>query len=344
MTDRTYEEELDVLSATYAAAGAQAGYLRERHRVMAMLGSSSVAFVGTGGSLAVAQLGAHLHEVATGRLARAMTPLDYLGSPLEAIPVVIVSDSMSHPDILTALIRAQASGPVVVLTNRQSDDIVAICSTSREGRGASSVIVACPRPGRDGYVATNSVLSLSLGLIALYTHERPPAFEPWMDRWVRPEGGRERDIYLDRDEIVCVHSPDLRNAATDLEARLAESGLGTVQLTDLRNVAHGRHVGLAERAGRLGLVLMASAPWLPLASMTDSLLPGTIERRTWGTRAPWPYGCIEMLLASIGFLGVRARRMGVDPGNPHVRTFGNELFTMGLQGLVPETKPAWIRR
>ena len=49
-------------------------------------------------------------------------------------------------------------------------------------------------------------------------------------------------------------------AATDLETRLVETGLATVQKTDFRNFAHGRHLGLSRMAGRVSVIAMSDAP------------------------------------------------------------------------------------
>ncbi len=331
--DRTYEEEIDALSTTYSAAADHRAYAGVCRRARKILSGSPVCFVGAGGSFSVAHLGVTLHEASTGQPARAMTPIEYLASPLVGLPVVIISDSMSHSDIRLALHGARTAGPVIVLTNRPADSDVLTADASRDTR---QVVVSCPRPGRDGYLATNSVLSLSLGLVALYDDGPAPVFDPWVDRWLRPDAARERYVFTDREELVCLHSPDLRSAATDVEVRISESGLGSVQLADFRSLAHGRHVGVSRRARSVALILLVSSPWQSLADATEATLPPSIERRRWVTEMRWPYSCIELLVAGIGFLGYRARRAGIDPGNPEVQPFGETLFRMSLDGLLPE--------
>lgn len=332
--DRSYQDELKTLYETYLVASQWRTYLPSEVRNAVARGPGL--FVGAGGSLVVAQLGAQLHEALTGYLARALSPIEYLTSSVRVGgPIVIVSDSMSHPDIIYALRRALDEYPsqVLLLTNRTADHLAGLLGDRR------IPIVSCPRPGRDGYVATNSVLSLSLGLIGLYTLESMPPmniFASWLGRWIEINARNEDSIYLDTDQVLCVYTPDLRPAAMDLETRLAESGLGVVQLADIRNIGHGRHVGMARRSVQQGIVILASKEWSSLVQATANLLPETFAVKLWLSDALWPYSCLEMLIASFGFLGIRARRRRCDPGNPPVEEFGRQLFTLNLGDFLAE--------
>lgn len=336
LNERPYQEELDVLAEAYAAAADWETYLPEADELRSRLTSGHTAFVGAGGSLAVAQLGVQLHETVTGMPARALTPVEFLASCLHPDSVVVVSDSMSHPDVVAAVERASAARTAVLLTTRTSRELAWTPPPS-------STMVTCPRPGRDGYVATCSVLALSLGLVGLYAPGEAPDAERWVRRWIRPEPPARRPHYLHHDEIVCACSPDLRNAALDLEIRLAESGLGLVQTIDLRGLGHGRHVGLIRRLERQGVVVMASRPWLELAKATIDLLPSRVECRLWLSEEAWPFSCLELLFASFGFLGYRAEQLGCDPANPDVQAFGEALFRLRLDGLIPGLGPQPMR-
>lgn len=330
--ERSYARELDALSETYTLASDWSSFIPDH--VGVELARGSPIYVGSGASLAVAQLGVQLHEALIGVPARALTPVEFCVSGLASRlnPVVLISDSMSNPDILTVFRRAsKQSNPVILLTNKSRRQLPTAMSNGR------ALVVTCPRPGNDGYVATNSVLSLSLGLIGIYLKEHvlPQDITPWLRRWVAPQRAYEETIYLDHMELMCVYTPDLRHAAMDLENRLAESGLGIVQLADIRNFAHGRHVGMLSRAKTQGILFLGTPGWSRLISATVCLLPIWIEHRVWVTSTDWPGSNLEMLIASFGFLGIRARRRRCDPGNPRVATFGRELFSMSFEELLP---------
>jgi hypothetical protein len=333
--DRSYQDELQTLYETYRVASQWRSYLPiDSHNKVAR---GPGLFIGAGGSLVVAQLGAQLHEALTGCLARALSPIEYLTSSIQVSgPIVIISDSVSHPDIIYALHRALKEYPsqVLLLTNRSADQIAGLLGDQ------PILVISCPRPGRDGYLATNSVLSLSLGLIGLYTLENLPpmhVLSTWLRRWIEIDAEHEDSIYLDTDQLLCVYTPDLRPAAMDLETRLAESGLGIVQLVDIRNIGHGRHVGMVRRSAQQGILMLASESWYDLTQATANLLPKAFEVKLWLSDALWPYSCLEMLIASFGFLGIRARHHQCDPGNPLVEDFGKQLFTLNLEDFLTES-------
>src|SRR5207249_1115932 len=50
-----------------------------------------------------------------------------------------------------------------------------------------------------------------------------------------------------KDTLVILFSPAIQAAALDIESKFSEAALGTTQLADFRNFAHGRHNWLAKR-------------------------------------------------------------------------------------------------
>src|SRR5260370_29648479 len=44
-----------------------------------------------------------------------------------------------------------------------------------------------------------------------------------------------------RQHFIVLHSPSLDAAAWDLESKFSEAALGSIQVADYRNFAHGRH-------------------------------------------------------------------------------------------------------
>ena len=115
-----YEEELSHLAQTIeAAAAADITGLKS-----AIVGASeaSIIAIGSGGSYTVASLLCSLHEAYTGRVSRAITPLELICNPTLAVtsPIFVISAEGKNPDILEALQRARAysSRTVHVITNR----------------------------------------------------------------------------------------------------------------------------------------------------------------------------------------------------------------------------------
>jgi hypothetical protein len=281
-------------------------------------------FVASGGSLAAAQLGADLHQRHRHALATVMTPMELLASGVDVPLVVVLSDSVSHPDVRAAL--AAATGTVVLLCNREAAEVASVAAGAR--------VVTCPRPGRDGYVATNSVLSLSLGLLTLYgLASTAPAYDELAAGWFDHRGVLPADHDPGLRDVLCLYPPGLRNVAVDLETRSSEAGLGRVAITDIRNLGHGRHVGLYRNAGTTSVLVLGDERWEDLCRTTVDALPPGVRRVAWTARQPWPWSAVELLLPSFGYLAVRATEAGVDPGNPAVFPATEALFRLRGQGL-----------
>ncbi|MCF3165792.1 hypothetical protein IPZ64_02430 [Streptomyces violaceoruber] len=335
MADRTYQAEMAALADTYAQ---WRDWRREDpHAALRAKLGGPAAFVASGGSLAVAHLGATLHQRRHGQAALVLTPLDLAATRVELETVFVISDSMSHPDALLAVDVARRSDArtVVVLSNRPVEHL-------RERLGPDPQLVSCPRPGHDGWIATNSVLSLSLGMLTLYGQgEDAPAFGPLRDRWLAADGTLLPEHDTTRESVLCLHTPGLRNVAVDFETRLSEAGLGQVTATDLRNLGHGRHVGLYRHAESTTLVILAEPSWTPLVRATVASLPPGAEARVW-TGASDGWSPVELLVPSAGFLASRAAAVGVDPGNPDVWPGGNGLFRARMDQLLPELGDAWM--
>jgi fructoselysine-6-P-deglycase FrlB-like protein len=287
------------------------------------------AFVASGGSLAVAHLGAAVYQRTWHRPAVVLTPAEYAVTRLELGVVFVVSDSMSHPDAQLAVEMARrSSATVVVLTNQPADAL-------RATVGDDGAVISCPRPGKDGWIATNSVLSLSLGLLtALGADADPPSLDPIRARWLADDGTLRAAHDSDRERVLCLYTPMLRNVAVDLETRVMEAGLGQVTATDLRNLGHGRHVGLYRNAVATSVVVVAEPSWAALARATVRALPPGVESRLWLATTSDRWSAIELLLPSAGFLAARAAAAGVDPGNPKVWPGGRDLFRMRVADLV----------
>ncbi|GAB3066820.1 hypothetical protein [Micromonospora schwarzwaldensis] len=326
--DRTYVEEIAALGDTWQA------WERwhaddDLAELTARLGGPA-AFVASGGSLAVAHLAASVYERRWRQPAAVLTPVDFALSRVPYRTVFVISDSMSHPDALLALERAaEVSSCAVVLSNRPAADL-------RELAGENVVVVSCPRPGRDGWIATNSILSLSLGaLTVLGVGDGAPEPAAVLARWL-VDGRLRASADLTRQRLLCLYTPGLRNVAVDLEARVSEAGLGVVTSTDLRNLGHGRHVGLYRNAHVSSVLVLAEKRWAPVVRRTVESLPPGVEVATWQAGGSDEWAPVELLVPSAAFLANRAAEAGVDPGNPEVWAGGNALFRARVIELVPD--------
>lgn len=384
---RPYANQLALLGATYQWAGtadvsaitASVDALRARPLLV----------VGSGGSLSVAAFAARLHETHARLPARALTPLEFIRNPVpQSAGVLFLSAAGKNPDMLAAAAHGLASeySLVVGLCTRMSTPLKAFLNLRRH---ASVFEFEGPAP-KDGFLATNSLL-LSCSLLArAYRLKLPPTLpaldvNPSLDdsngspdaigiQRRTPAGswdGRSSPALgriLNRPNVIVLADGWATPAAIDLESKWAESGFGTVVVTDARNFAHGRHHGLARRLrDTLVLGLAVAEAGDPRASADDArtgspdddvlartlaLLPQTAAVATVRSRLGAEAGSLDLLVRVIHLAGEIGRQRGVDPGRPHVAAFGRKLYHAGvakslLQSTLREggyVEDLWIRR
>lgn len=326
----SYRAELAALAATYA--GALGADITEAKTAVSALGVGSALFVGSGGSMVLAELAARLHERVWRHPAQAVTALGLLDLPqLEQRGAMLFSSSAKHPDaqrVLTAFGRGRFT-PTAVVTHRAAEQVQALA-------GADTRIVTLPLPARrDGFLATGSILQIATVLLRAYlpAAELPPVLED-------PD---PVDSVL-RDELLVLTAPSLAAVAADLEVRLAESGLAAVQVTDFRNFAHGRHTGFARRADRTTVIALSDTGSAGLAAATVDALPETTDLRLWHVGGPWEQAVVSLLNRSMHLAETCGERAGVDIARPGVPAFGRRLYHLPLQRRVPHQAAGGVER
>ena len=119
-----YEDELAALPAVYAVArSVDVGDLKT---VLCKLRGGPAVFVGAGGTMALAQLGARLHESCASQPAAPATTLQGLTLPQVAHRgAVLFSSSAKHPDarLTLAEFKRRRFNPAITITHRAASDI-----------------------------------------------------------------------------------------------------------------------------------------------------------------------------------------------------------------------------
>jgi len=278
-------------------------------------------YVGSGGAFGVARLAAELHEARTRSFARAATPLELIGSsPLSESAVVIFSAGARHPDAAAATTAALRNGadPVVLVTHRQPDELASTFS-------AEIRVIHLPGPrGREGFLATNSVMAMSAALIKASGFDLP----------IRLPNLNTTPTERFREQTLILSAPGLGAVSTDLETRLSETGLSAAQVTDYRNFAHGRHTGLARNIHQTTIVALVDPPIEELARRTLGLLPEDAHVAELRTGLPWPVSELDLLAASMQSISPSAEASNFDPARPKVPQFGRKLYHLSSRALI----------
>ncbi|MCC6133022.1 MAG: sucrose-6-phosphate hydrolase [Acidobacteria bacterium] len=322
---RPYASELEDLATTYSwAAAADIAKLRD-----AVEGSSALPLlsVGSGGSLSAANLHAFLHREYAGQPAAGVSPFLAIASPetLAQQAVWFLSAGGGNPDVIGAL-RATAMAEPRALT------LACLKTKSRAARVANlyeyaRVVEFEPAVRKDGFLATNSLLALSVLLSRAYSEcaganvHFPPSLHDIVDPLPTDAACR---ALVQRETLVVLCSAATLPAGIDLESKFTEAALGHVQATDFRNFAHGRHHWLAKRARESAVLAISTAADRGIAERTLALLPDVPVMHL--SVQDGPLGAVGAMVSVLDLVGRVGVARGIDPGRPGVPDFGRKIY------------------
>lgn len=324
---RDYDAELVEVATTYHATVGSGSSDEVAEVVRAQ---RPMVYVGSGGALAVARLAADLHVRSTGELAVAMTPLEAATAPLSpGTGVVLFSARGRNPDAALAISSARLRGSLhlgVVSARARADLPPALASLD--------VRLATVSSPPDGFLATNSLMAMATAVCLAHDAELPeelPAFKLDPPRALRSSA-------------LVLTGPGTAAVGVDLEARLVETGLATVQLADYRNLAHGRHVGLMRNKETMTVVSVIEAGSAALAERTLGLLPPSIDSLQMRSELSWPASVLDLLVQSMSLTAATGHDQAVNPGGPGVPVFGRRLYHLSTAKLLGSRPPDPVTR
>lgn len=325
-----YSDELEGLSSAYERA---LTHPEKRHLESAfeMLRGRPLYAVGSGGTMPVAEHAADLHHRLTGNFALALTPLRFIEvagrTPRAAL--IVFSARAKHPDTGVAVAHAVAHGmSVVMITQRAKSELLPPMSRP------SVTVVTVPSQGKDGFLATQSVLVMAAVVTRLY-QEALPEILPGVHNSF-PESIREN--------LLVLYGQEGRAAAVDIETRMHELGLSSVQLADYRNMAHGRHVGLERRSDQTLIVALISPSSAALAAKTLATIPDRFLVHRVETSFAGAAAALDLLAGVMNLPAKTAALQKLEPSKPGVPTYGRFLYNLPFKRLYPAQRVGPILR
>ena len=334
---RSYVDELSDLMQTVASIAALDPFSLSQAFTAASPGI--LIAVGSGGSLAAAQLAAIAHRRVTPHAALAMTPLQFTEAQAQ-VPwssVVLFSGRGRNPDILGALERAIAweARNVLVVSGAADGPLMELADRYRE---QVRVLRLPDPPVRDGFLATNTLLAMLCAISRAYDfRERVPrasgqSINPTLLTTLRDCGeegtlrSKVEGLWA-RQELQVLYSPSLEPVSTDLEARFTEAGLQPVLPSDLRNFAHGRHNWLNRHANSAVLMLTTEAE-RSLAEKTAAQLPLTVCSVQLTLVGPPLWAATAGIVATMHMASWAASVRGIDIARPRIPIGGRRIYHM----------------
>jgi hypothetical protein len=338
---KPYETELRQLPETYDwALRAPISDLTE---AVALLQSSPLVAVGSGGSLSAAHFVASLHQSLGRGISRAATPLDIATAieQLGDVSVMMLSAGGSNPDVIGSFRRVAEHEPphVVAICGRTGSKLAAVAQHYRYVH----LFEAASPVREDGFLATNSLLALTTVLARAYQQLSGAELRLPAEFASLVHPGLSTDAFMttladqcaplwERETLVVLYSPPLAAVACDIESRFTEAALGAIQLADYRNFAHGRHHWLAKRAPSSAVLALTIAGDRSLADRTMKHFPSGIPT----VRVELPHDGHQAALAGLVtaqyIAGLAGQAKGIDPGRPGVPRFGSRIYHMQAFG------------
>jgi hydroxymethylpyrimidine pyrophosphatase-like HAD family hydrolase/fructoselysine-6-P-deglycase FrlB-like protein len=334
---KPYSDELDGFARTFHWAGQQS--VDQLRRFLSRWSGEHVAVVGSGGSYSAALVVALFRELVHHSPTSAVTPLEFDAMLRRLSPcALLLSAEGKNRDVLGAAQAAQAADlSSAALTLTTANPLLEFAAAHASLRAFAFQMDW----GKDGYLATNTLLAtILLAYRAFFGHndfttQLGPLFHPerlaGRRNYFRSWTGLER---VRQSGLLVLFTAQAKPFAVDLESKFAEAALAHVQLADLRQFAHGRHLQLAAQSP-MAVILVTSAGEAPLAEATAQQLPSTVQQWTIkldGQREQDTAiaGLIDAMFVTDAF----AQVAGFDPGQPEVPEFGRAIHAIDSAPLL----------
>lgn len=338
MMGKPYSQELDAFAATYAWAKQRD--VKQLSHFLARWSSDHVVIVGSGGSFSAAVAASLFRELAHHSPTSPVTPLDFASLVNRLSPkVLLLSAEGKNKDILNAAQAAQIADLSTGAMTLTSENPLLVFGARTD---SMRVFVFPSDWGKDGYLATNSLVAMTLLFYKAFfgagefEHRLGPFFDASRLRTRRNKLASLANLEAIRSRgLLLLHSASAKTFAVDLESKLSEAALAMVQVTDLRQFAHGRHLQLSVASPRPVLLFVSSCLDRPLAQSTAELISDkhdVIELVLEGN--------CEQDVATLGLVDAMllteaiAAGSGIDPGQPDVPEFGRAIHAIDSTALV----------
>lgn len=337
---KRFIDELKQLPATIKWAAEQDVSLLRR--AVQLYSDRGLLAVGSGGSFTAAAYAADQHFRVFGRPSQAITPLEVFCIPSSAAAnatgMLLSAEGKNHDILAAAKQLRQRACPTIGLTLRSTSPLVELSDET----GAASLAAYDMPWGKDGYLATNSLVATLILLWRAYAAEVDITTEirllvNWylqLDCRIELAGNMRRS-----GRALILHGAVGRIGAIDLESKLTEGALAFGQVCNFRQFAHGRHLQLNHLSEPLTVVSF-STEGDPLAAKTIGMLPMEVGPVLDVTLPRISDAGAEIAGVLAAMVITRAwAGENIDPGQPTVPQFGRELHALDVSNFASHALP-----
>ncbi|PTU30323.1 HAD hydrolase family protein [Stenotrophobium rhamnosiphilum] len=343
---KSYAVELDNFANTYEWAHKQdAASLGRLKHFLARWHGEHVRIVGSGGSYSAAVAAALFREIAHQSPTTPLTPIEFVSSlnRLASHSLLLSAEGKNKDVLAAAQASAQADISCAAVTLTASNPLVDFAVSNKSLRTFSYPMDW----GKDGYLATNSLIGTVLIIYRMFFGEKRFS-ESLAHLFSQPRLTKRRNelaIFPSVEEakrrgILLIYSAQAKPFAVDFESKAAESGLVSVQITDLRQFAHGRHLQLAVRQQPPFVICVYSETDSALAREITSHLPDRNFHEIKIDGISDQDVCVAGLVDAMYLIEAFAKDADYDPGQPDVPEFGRRIHAIDIRKVSAAPQPA----
>jgi len=143
------------------------------------------------------------------------------------------------------------------------------------------------------------------------------------------------------DTVLIITDPQISAVASLLETSIWEASICSVQLTDFRNFAHGRHTWLHHRPHKTIVLALTGHDTEEIWEQTLQLLPSQVRRISMNFGNCGRFRIAVGLVKGLVWIEAMGCAVDIDPGKPGIADFGKSLYKDGsLAELSEKLGPA----
>ncbi len=310
------------------------------------LSSLPLLVVGSGGSLSCAQFIAQLHEYTTGHIAKAVTPLELMLSPIQPSQhaVLFITAGGNNKDIIKAF----------EVAIQQEFKVIGIVCASKGSKLVAkankySTRVYCFEfvnpSGKDGFIAVNSLISTCVWMGRGYdVLDNSDEFVSYLFGSQNYFDTNTLNRILKRKTIVALGGGWAWPAIIDTESKFTEVGLANVLVSDLRNFGHGRHNWFDKKGDESAILILETPPLANLTKKTLSCIPEKYPSMVLRSFFNGPLASIDLLNQVFLLVHEVGKYISIDPGRPGVPRFGSKIYHVSFSPFSTRHSKSKIRK
>lgn len=282
--------------------------------------------IGSGGSLTIAALTAQILEN-IGITSKYVTAFDFLSMPesINKTSYILFSASGNNNDALAVvkkLLSFSHNKKSLILTQNPGNKI-----EKYSNYNVKHISYNIPSE-KDGFLATNSLLATCIIICKLF--KEIGLYEINLEEINFEDIIYNMNIFENKKYVLAIYGKWGLPAAVDLESKLFESGIISVQLADYRNFAHGRHNWIDKNFNETLVVFIETNEDKELRKEILNFLPNNLNYIKLSEFNNTPINAINLILKVMNIVYYLGLSKGIDPGQPNVPEYGSKIYNIDV--------------